>query len=356
VARRFLMATVVTAAAYQRLFARSRPEVVVVHHGIYTPQGVVVEVARQQRIRVVTWNPAYRRHCFIFSHDETYHHSLMTEPSERWAERALSPAQRERILSYLAGRRNADSDWISFHKAPDVAVGERLQRLGLDLSKPVIAAYTNVFWDAQLHYPQNAFRSQIDWLSETINHFATRPDIQLVIRVHPAEASGVPRSRQNAIDEIAKLFPKLPANVVVIPPTDALSSYVLADIADSVLIYATKMGVELSAMGVRVAVGGEAWVRNKGFTEDIRSTQHYRAWLASLPVGKRMEPALRERALAYAYHFFFRRMIPLAMVESSANSRLFSISALTRDTLDAGRDPGLDVVCKGILDGTPFEA
>uniref|UniRef100_Q07IS2 Capsule polysaccharide biosynthesis n=1 Tax=Rhodopseudomonas palustris (strain BisA53) TaxID=316055 RepID=Q07IS2_RHOP5 len=356
VARRFLVATVVTAAAYQRLFVRQRPDVVVAHHGIYTPQGIVVEVARQQRIRVVTWNPAYRRHCFIFSHGETYHHSLMTEPTERWADRELTSAERDRILTYLASRRDARNDWISFHRPPDSAVAERLRAAGLDLSKPVIVAYTNVFWDAQLHYPQNAFRSQLDWLVETISYFATRPDLQLVIRVHPAEISGVPTSRERAIDEIMKRFAKLPPNVVLISPADALSSYGLADVADTVLIYATKMGVELSAMGVPVVVSGEAWVRNKDFTEDIHSPEHYREVLARLPARSKLPPAQRERALAYAYHFFFRRMIPLAMVDSHANSRRFSISAQTLDALAAGQDLGLDVVCTGILAGAPFEA
>ena len=88
VARRFLAAAVSTAIAYDRLFESMKPTVVVAHHGIYAPQGIVAALARQRGIRVVTWNPAYRRQCFIFSHGETYHHSLMTEPTERWADRA----------------------------------------------------------------------------------------------------------------------------------------------------------------------------------------------------------------------------------------------------------------------------
>lgn len=356
VARRYLVATVVAAIAYQRLFERVQPEVVVVHHGIYAPQGIVVEVARQLRIRVVTWNPAYRRHCFIFSHGETYHHSLMTEPIGRWADRPLTAAESVQISDYLASRREARNDWISFHKPPDVAVAERLAAAGFDPSKPIIVAYTNVFWDAQLHYPQNAFRSQIDWLTQTIGYFAMRPDLQLVIRVHPAEVSGVPTSRQFAIDEIAKVFPELPANVLLIAPSDALSSYGLADVADTVLIYATKMGVELTATGIPVVVAGEAWVRNKGFTSDVRSPEHYRELLDALPARNRMAAEARERALAYAYHFFFRRMIPLTMVDSVANSRLFSVSAGSVEELAGGRNHGLDVVCQGILAGAPFEA
>ncbi|ALK09741.1 hypothetical protein [Blastochloris viridis] len=356
VARRFLAAAVVTAAAYRRLFERLKPDVVVAHHGIYSPQGVVAAVARAHGIRVVTWNPAYRRHCFIFSHDDTYHHTLMSEPTGRWAQTPLSEAQRSRIIDYLVSRREGREDWIRFHKDPDYATRARLAEFGLEPDKPLVVAFTNVFWDAQLHYPTNAFASQIDWLVATIAFFAGRPDLQLVIRVHPAEVSGSPASRQRAADEIARRVPDLPANVAIVPPESPLSSYQLADLANAVLIYATKMGVELTAMGIPVVAAGEAWVRNKGITEDVTSPEHYQAILNRLPFERVDDPDRRERALRYAHHFFFRRMIPLVFVMPEHGPRRFTISARDLSVLRPGGDPGLDTICSGILEGSPFEA
>lgn len=356
VARRFLAAAVATAIAYDRLLDHLRPDVLVAHHGIYAPQGIVAALARRRGVRLVTWNPAYRRQCFIFSHAETYHHAMMTEPTARWDARPLPEEQRRRTIDYLTSRQDARDDWISFQKPPDYAIVEGLRQLGLDPSKPLVAAFTNVFWDAQLHYPQNAFRNQLDWLTETISFFRSRPDLQLAIRVHPAETSGTPASRQRAADEIAKVFPALPANVVLIPPESALSSYRLADLADSILIYGTKMGVELAARGMHVIVAGEAWVRNKGFTEDIGSPQHYRDALAMLPHRRRMPAELQERALAYAHHFFFRRMIAIDAIEPTSSAHRFRIAAGSLDALARGGDRGLDIICDGILNGTPFEA
>src|SRR5262249_38154741 len=152
--------------------------------------------------RIVTWNPAYRRHCFIFSHDDTYHHTLMDEPIERWAERPLTPKERELTLAYLRTRRIGENDWIKFHKPQGSTIVAPVQEVGLDPGKPYCVAFTNVFWDAQLHFPQNAFPDQLTWLVATIRWFALRPDLQLVIRVHPAEISGSPPSRQLAADEI----------------------------------------------------------------------------------------------------------------------------------------------------------
>jgi capsular polysaccharide biosynthesis protein len=355
VLRRFLASAIVTAAAYGRLFESLRPEVVVAHHGIYTPQGIVTALARSRGIRIVTWNPAYRRHCFIFSHDDTYHHTLMDEPTGRWALRPLAQQERESTLSYLRSRWTGTGDWIRFHKNPDDLRAVDLKGLGLDLGKPYCVAFTNVFWDAQLHYPANAFSGQLEWLVETIRWFASRPDLQLVIRVHPAEISGSPPSRQLAVDEIASAFPNLPKNVFIISPDSTASSYMLAEYANAVLIYATKMGVELAAVGIPIIVAGEAWVRNKGFTLDATSKQHYFELLSRLPFAERLDSGLRERALAYAHHFFFRRMIPLPFVEPESGPRRFTVAVSDLDALSRGADAGLDAICDGILSGSPFE-
>jgi hypothetical protein len=355
VLRRYLEATILAASAYERLIESEKPEVVVAHHGIYTPQGAVNLAARKTGVRLVTWNPAYRKHCFIFSHDDTYHHTLIDEDQSRWAERPLTPAQRERIASYLASRREGGADWIRFHKDPDYAASQDLARFGLDPAKPLVVAYTNVFWDAQLHYPRNAFASQREWLVETIRWFAARPELQLLIRIHPAEISGNPRSRQLARDAIAEAFPELPRNVAVVGPESPVSSYVLAEMADSVVIFATKMGVELSATGKVVIVAGEAWVRNKGITRDAGSRAHYFELLEQLPVRGGLDHETRERALAYAYHFFMRRMIELPFVQPDPGPRRFTVALDSVAGLRQGADPGLDAICAGILEGTPFE-
>src|SRR5262245_48908097 len=62
VLRRYLHAGLVTIMALDGLFQKRSFDVVVAHHGIYIPQGMIVEVARRHGVRVVTWNPAYRKH------------------------------------------------------------------------------------------------------------------------------------------------------------------------------------------------------------------------------------------------------------------------------------------------------
>lgn len=354
VLRRYLEAAILTAMASGRLFGAEAFDSVVVTHGIYVPWGILSETARRAGARVSTWNVAYRKRRFIFSHDDTYHHTLLSEPRDAWEGEALGESQERELLDYLASRREGLFDWIVFHRAVRQQPEDLARQLHLDPSRPIIGLLTNVSWDAQLHYPANAFPSMLDWLVETCEYFATRPDLQLLIRVHPAEVSGFPPSRQPILAELAKRVPHLSPNIVVVPPDSGMSSYTLMALCNAAIIYGTKMGVELTSVGLPVIVAGEAWIRNKGLTHDATSREDYRALLDRLPFAGRMDEKQVTRARRYAHHFFFNRMIPVPFVEPKAGYPLFRLRLAALDALAPGASAGLDTICDGILQGRPY--
>jgi hypothetical protein len=353
VVRRYLKAAILTAMSSKKLFEREKYEVAVFHHGIYVPQGIIGEVARQAGVRVVNWNPAYRKDCFIFSHRDTYHHTLMDEPVSEWENIPWDAKHEKIITSYLSSRWQGENDWIRFHENPYFEKDRILSEIGCSLSQPIIGCLTNVMWDAQLHYPANAFTDMVEWLLFTVRYFRDRPDLQLVIRIHPAEIRGAVPTKQPVVDELKKYFPILPTNVFIVPPESNISTYVLSELCDSVIIYGTKTGVELTSVGIPVIVAGEAWIRNKGVTTDATSPESYRQILDSLPINRRLDDLTVNRALKYAYHFFFRRMIPMKIFEKGPGWPPYRFMGKLHD-LAPGSDPGLDCVCDGIINATPF--
>jgi hypothetical protein len=209
-------------------------------------------------------------------------------------------------------------------------------------------------WDAQLHYPANAFPNMLEWILFSVRWFEGRPDLQLVIRVHPAEIRGSVPTRQPVVEELKKYFPTLPSNVFIVPPESNISTYVLSEMCDSVIIYGTKTGVELTSVGIPVIVAGEAWIRNKGLTLDAKDEDEYQELLERLPIGKRLTPELVKRAKKYAYHFFYRRMIPVNIFDKGPGWPPYKYAAESIVLLMEKNDPGLDTICDGILNGTPF--
>ena len=130
-------------------------------------------------------------------------------------------------MKYLKSRWTGKNDWIWFHAEPKTEIKNIAKEIGFDLKKPIVTALTNVFWDAQLHYKANAFKNMLEWLEETIAYFSTRTDLQLVIRIHPAEVRGAIPSRQPIEEELQKIFKKIPKNIFIISPQNQASTYVL---------------------------------------------------------------------------------------------------------------------------------
>ena len=355
VLRRFFEAALITARVVDALSRAHRFRAACFHHGIYIPQGVVGEVCRARSVRVATWNVAYRKRCFIFSHGDTYHHTLLDEPVTDWKDMTFTDRHDLQIQDYLRSRWKGSQDWIYFHDTPDDRVETLVRETGIDPQRPIIGLLTNVCWDAQLHYRANAFPSMLDWILKTIRWFEGRPGLQLLIRVHPAELRGLQKSRQFVVDEVRKRLPRLPPNVFIIGPESDVNTYAAMKLANAVIIYGTKTGVELASMGIPVIVAGEAWIRNKGLTIDARSEADYFAILDRLPLAEsRLSEERAREARKYAYHFFLRRMIPLECLEPLDGTVPYRLAVPSLEALAPGADEGLDVVCDGILEGKPF--
>ena len=354
VLRRYFEASLLTAYAMQRLLKEVHFTAACFHHGLYVPQGIVGEACRKCGVRLSNWVVAYRRNTLIFSHGDTYHHTLLSEPATEWEGMAWGDQQDAQILDYLKSRWRGTRDWIWFHEKPDEDFDRFIRVSGIEPGKPCVAMLTNVMWDAQLHYRANAFSNMLDWVLQTIGYFKRRPDVQLLIRIHPAEIRGTAKSRQPLTEEIEKFFPQLPRNVFIIPPESPVSTYAAMMHCDSAIIYGTKTGVELTSIGIPVIVAGEAWIRNKGITLDASSPEQYFEILDRLPLGRRNSIEITRRARKYAYHFFFRRMIPLPFLVPNGGPTAFQIAIEKLDNLLPGNYPGLDVICNGILGGTPY--
>jgi len=122
-----------------------------------------------------------------------------------------------------------------------------------------------------------------------------------------------------------------------------------------VIIYGTKTGVELTSMGIPVIVAGEAWIRNKGLTVDVSNESEYRKILDKTPLEDfRLSNEIVHEAKKYAYHFFFRRMIPVSVIEPSEGKVPFRVAAKSLRQLLPGNDRGFDLICNGILWGHSF--
>ena len=99
------------------------------------------------------------------------------------------------------------------------------------------------------------FESSLQWVRWLIEHAKNRPDLHIIIRIHPRE---FPNKREGVLSQYARLleseFINLPANVSINWPDQKISLYDLAQIVDVCLNTTSSAGLELSALGIPVVL------------------------------------------------------------------------------------------------------
>ncbi len=287
-------------------FQKNRPDVVIVPNGMIQEYGAVYEVARALDIPTVTYEFGEQDQRVWLGQDRLV---MFHRIDELWAarqNRILNDEQRAWLASFLAARQGLSTGEQFAHlwQKASRAGGDKVRAaLGLD-RRPVVLLPTNVFGDSATLGRTLFSQSIAEWVARLVSFFAERAEVQLVIRIHPAESRSVGPS---IVDTIRQAVPSLPEHISLIAPQEKVNTYDLMEIADLALVYTTTAGLEMALRGMPVLVSGEAHYRKKGFTLDADSWDEYfavlDASLAGLP-GQRLTAEQVARAWNYAYTFF----------------------------------------------------
>jgi hypothetical protein len=334
--------------AFGRILERFRPDVVFAVNGLFAAERAVRAVAAERGVPVVTYELAPRKDTLVFGRTSAAPEMVMDALAEDQRLRPLSTEEAEALEALLHARVSGVGAHERYFETPLDHGGEAVRTaLQIRPRARVISAFTNLAWDTALFGHDIAYESQVEWLARAAEAITMRDDAVLVIRVHPAESRWGTAKPLEA--ELADRVGKLPGNVLLVRPEDALSSYGLLGISDLVLCYTTTVGLEAAVRGIPVAVAGTTHYRGRGFTIDVESHADLETAIAELPT---MSPEQVELARRYAFAFFFRLMIPFRHVRD-INGRLAEVTVSAEDILPS-RDPYLDFICERILDGGDF--
>lgn len=294
------------ARAALTLIQDAKPDAVLIPNGTITELGAVYRAARHLGIKTVTYEfNDQREQVWIAQDDEV----MRQNTDALWKARGgnkLTRAERALIEELESARMGGRAFGKSVRKWQDVAAkgGEKLRKeLGLDRKRPVVLLATNVLGDS-LTLGRNVFaRSMADWIAKTVQFFADRPEVQVMIRIHPGERL---THGPSMADVVQSALPEIPENIHLIGPLEKINTYDLMEIADLGLVYTTTTGLEMCMRGIPVIVCGETHYRKRGFTLDPMSWAEYFAMIErALKSKKSLSRAQVETAWEYAYRFFF---------------------------------------------------
>ncbi len=287
-----------------------RPDLLVVPNGSILELGAVYQAARHLDIPVVTYEFGEQRGRIWFARNTEV---MLQQTDDLWQNsrtQALTDAQWEQIRSLYASRQNARL-WENFARQwqgqPSQGGESVRQQLGLD-RRPVALLAANVIGDSLTLNRQVFSRNMTEWLQRTVQSFTGRPEVQLVVRIHPGERYLKGPSVSQVVRQV---LPELPAHIHLVEAGDPVNTYDLVEIANLGLVYTTTVGMEMAMCGVPVIVGGQTHYRGKGFTLDPASWAGQEQMIDQLLADPQAMPRDQvELAWNYAYRFFFEYPTP----------------------------------------------
>lgn len=312
------------------------PQVILTPNGSILEMGAVYQVAKYLGIPVVTYEFGEQRGRIWLAQDDEVMLQHTDAMWSAWKDAPLSQSQLGQIRTLYASRQNA-SLWENFSRRwqglPSQGGARVRTLLNLDDQRPIVVLAANVIGDSLTLGRQVFSRDMTEWLQRTLRNFAQRPQVQLVVRIHPGERY---TKGPSVADVIREGLPDLPDNIRLVGAGDPVNTYDLLEIADLGLVYTTTVGMEMAMSGIPTIVAGQTHYRGKGFTLDPQSWEDYfdllNSYLPAQSPGdantKRMYPDVLIRPSAsskatfglstvqvdlawqYAYRFFFDYPLP----------------------------------------------
>jgi hypothetical protein len=285
-----------------------KPDVVLIPNGLILEMGIVFRVARYLNIPAMTFEFNDQREQIWLAQNT----SIMRQDTNYLVDARCKLPMTDEMYERLADLENARRGARVWGKSKRLwqyvsAQGAEQTRkaLGLD-ERPVVLLAANVLGDS-LTLGRNVFaESMSEWITRTVQYFAKRTDVQLVVRIHPGEKI-VPQAKSMGT-VVREALPEIPSHIHVIGALDNVNTYDLIEIANLGLAYTTTVGVETAMNGIPVISCGDTHYRGRGFTIDPNSWDEYFSTLAEVLAdltAHRLTEEQVSKAWNYAYRFFF---------------------------------------------------
>jgi hypothetical protein len=353
----YLYSGVLAAIALDRLFAEETPDVQLLFNGRMGVTRVALELAKARGIRTLCEERGYvPGRLMLFDNANCLDFQALGALWAAWRDVPLSAPEIGEIGGTLADRWHGRSADISQFSAALGATRNAVAGLGLDPARPTWALYTSSLDEAaDLDTTGEPFPSQYAWIDATVAFVAARPELQLVIRIHPNAGSRKSLGRNDQdLAYFAALAARLPANVRLVPSDSAFGSYDLALAATLGLIWRSTIGLEMAAMGRPVIRVGNGPLGFAGFMGAAASPDDYVSLLAAA-AGDPPAPELNRaiQAWRFAYIFFYRWSLAFPLVKQPK----WYVGELAYDgpaALAPGRDATLDHICGVMTEGRPL--
>lgn len=214
-----------------------------------------------------------REHPFSIS-DATWRSARLRPWDTRFRDVVLGEFER----GYKSG------EWFKYKRlAQDQTFADRealTRQLGLDPAKKTAVIYSHILNDANLFYGNDLFPGGYEqWLVETVRAASENPDVNWVLKLHPANVFRNARigysGEYGELIALRHAFGAVPEFLRVVRPEEKISPLSFFGLTDWGITVRGTIGMELPCFGVPVLTAGTGRYSGKGFTVDSATIAEY---------------------------------------------------------------------------------
>ncbi len=302
-----------SAYAIKKIIKKIKPDAALLVDRGYTPEGELFDECISNNIPCYTWNVGHKNNVLLFKRYEQKNKedhpvtlsnkSWETVKNIEWSDYHDKLLRDELFHCYSTGEWYGE---VATQKNKYFIEEEKLYlEIGIDKSKKTAVVFSHIFWDATFFWGEDIFRDYEEWFIETIKCACANPNLNWIIKVHPANY--VKNIRDNIAGEssevlaIKKHIGNLPDHVKLLDEMSNISTWSIFKIMDYCITVRGTVGIESALLGKVVVTAGTGRYDGRGFTIDPKTKNEYFDIVNDLH-NMRM-PTKRQIELAKKYAF-----------------------------------------------------
>ena len=329
-----------------------QPDSLMMMGGRFFSHRITFELAKKRGVRVLTWERGFRDNTLgIWEDAHCNSGASLRGTFDRYRDLPLRREQLDEVHAIFEARhKGVDTGYYSFVSGENelTQLAERVGMGGAEADRKLVSFFTSSGFEMTSERNFWGALTQYEVIERAIRHYAARPDVRFVVRVHP-------NAGPNQTRDVMNIFTRTgaPANVTIIPHDEQLNSYQLVDLSTACVAYASTMTMETVALGKPMLVTGLGYYHGQDFALNLNEPAELEPLLDRVlteKVGADQLRAVHRFAHYYFNEFSFR-------MKSVAFNGLHDMVANYGDTAELveGYDPCLDRWCEALLnDGVSF--
>lgn len=319
VIRAWLNTTLSNLFAAEQLFHQYPIAKIAVRDAGYVPNGVIYEVAMQRDVDAFRFEHAQMMGQWMvkrYSRNNKGQALFSLSPStwEKLRDISLSQEQDDELKRNFEARYNpnSDADLYKYQEGKKKFGPEQVrQLLELDPKKKTAVIFAHISWDANFFDGEDLFDDFEDWLVQTVRIACENPNLNWVVKLHPANVYKLKREGQAIVEEsdlvALRKLGALPGHIKIMRADNPINTWSLFPVIDYGLTVRGTIGMELPCFGVPVVTAGTGRYSGYGFTIDPPDRQAYKECLLSLHEHPRLTNEEIDLARRHAYWVFLHR-------------------------------------------------